>query len=183
MRSKSPAVAASRIVAATELDGRQVHNALSGLTSTSRVNTVCRTQGLIVGMNWHSVRPDGKILTVGDGDSERPLIDHRRDWIRGDVVYDVDYQPISTPMISWRSRGRHRCSATSFHDVPSAPSRRYVSRSLTSPPTSGRRFASLSRLPPAIDRDLNDLWLEYPPDRLSPKARSLRQLLGRLQAG
>lgn len=193
------------------LDGRQVHNALSGLTSTSRVNT-CMSQdtisGLIVGMNFdkHSVRlqrPDGKILTVGyDGDSERPLIDHRRDWIQvtGDVVYDVDYQPISV-------KHAHDFVAVdeddielgdiSFHDVPyrAEPPLRFT---VTYDPADqlydlvGEFDISLSAdSRPQLIRDLNEelsvLWLEYAeesPDRLSPKARSLRvQLLGRLQAG
>ena len=193
------------------LDGRQVHNSLSDLMSIPHVSTHTSPDtisGLIVGMNFdkHSVRlqrPDGKILTVGyDGDSERPLIDHRRDWIQvtGDVVYDADHRPVSVKHARdfvAVDEEDIELGDLSFRDVPyrAEPPLRFT---VTYDPADqlydlvgefgiSRSADSRPQLIRDLDEELSMLWLEYAEeslDRLSPKARSLRvQLLGRLRSG
>lgn len=189
------------------LDGRRLLHALDAesLSPPQRVseNTV---SGLLVGMDFHKrnirlMRLDGKVISVGyDEDAERPLLDHRRDWItlRGDVRYDSNRKPVSVKHardfvtlegdIELRELSLYNVLYRAdpplrFHVTYDAEDRLYdldgdfeISLSADSRP----------QLLQELNEVLSMLWIDYAqeePEQLSPSARELRtELSDRLRA-
>ena len=162
--------------------------------------------GMLVGMNFDKcsiglTRPDGKSVTAAyDEDSERPLIDHRRDWIQvtGDVLYGADGQPLSVTharnFVAFEEDTIELSSLNIYNAAYRAePPLRFK---VTYDPQDrlydlegefGIAVSAYSRseLHHELHEALSMLWIEYgqeAPDRLSPKARGLHtRLRKRLQ--
>ena len=162
--------------------------------------------GMLVAMNFDKrsitlTRPDGKTVTAAyDEDSERPLIEHRRGWIKvtGDVLYDADGQPLSVThardFVAFDDDtielGRVNLYSVPYRAEP--PLRFKVSydardRLYDLDGEFGIAVSAYSRseLHHELHEALSMLWIEYgeeSSDRLSPKARGLRaRLRKRLQ--
>ena len=190
------------------LDGRRPLNALDAqpLSRPQRVseNTI---SGLLVGMDFHKrnlrlMRLDGKVITVGyDDDVERPLLDHRRDWITlsGHVRYDRNRKPVSVKHardFTTLDEGDIELRELSLYNVlyrADPPLRFHVRYDAEDQlyDLDGDFEISLSAdSRPQLLQELNEvlsmLWIDYAqeePDRLSPKAQDLRaELLDRLRA-
>ena len=190
------------------LDGRLVSEALNSPSppTAGRVsgNTI---SGLLVGMDFHKrnvrlMRLDGKVITVGyDDDAERPLLDHRRDWITlsGDVQYDSSRKPISVKHargFTSLDEGDIELRELALYNVlyrADPPLRFHVTYDADDQlyDLDGDFEISLSAgSRPQLLHELNEvlsmLWIDYAqeePERLSPKAQNLRtQLLQRLRA-
>lgn len=163
--------------------------------------------GLLVGMDFHKcnvrlMRLDGKVITVDyDDDDERPLLDHRRDWVTlsGDIRYDSNQEPVSVKhahdfvMLSEGDIELRELSLANALYRADPPLRFHVTYDSEDQlyDLDGDFEISLSAdSRPQLLLELNDvlsmLWIDYAqeePERLSPKARDLRaELLDRLRA-
>ena len=190
------------------LDGRHPLHALDAQSLSPTVRSTDDTvSGMLVGMDFHKhnvrlMRLDGKVITVGyDDDAERPLLDHRRDWItlRGDVRYDSNRKPVSVKHAHdfvTLDDGDIELTELSLYNVlyrADPPLRFHITYDAEDQlyDLNGDFEISLSAdSRPQLLLELNEvlsmLWIDYAqeePERLSPKARDLRtELLNRLQA-
>ena len=190
------------------LDGRRPLHALGAQSPSPPDEPIENTvSGLLVGMDFHKrnirlMRLDGKVISVGyDNDAEKPLLDHRRDWITlsGEVLYDNNRKPISVrhardfvtleegeielPELSLCNALYRAAPPLRFHVSYDAEDRLYDLEG-------DFEIALSAKSRPELLRELHEvlsmLWVDYAqeePERLSPKARDLRsELLGRLRA-
>jgi len=185
----------------TILDGRKSEAPLDILREPVEPRQLVREDtisGTLAGMDFdeHRIRlarPDGQSVSVYyDEESELPLIEHRRGWIEltGDVLYDTHGRALSVTHArnfvvadedTLELRNVH------LHDVAyraSPPLRfkiRYDPRDalydLDGEFGISVSASSQSELRHELQEALSMLWIEYgeeSPDRLSPKARRLR---------
>ncbi|MDD9963098.1 MAG: hypothetical protein OXU70_13505 [Gammaproteobacteria bacterium] len=190
------------------LDGRRPLHALDAESLSPPDEPIESTvSGLLVGMDFHKrnirlMRLDGKVISVGyDNDAEKPLLDHRRDWITlsGEVLYDNNRKPLSVKHARdfvTLENGEIELTELSLCDVlyrAAPPLRFHVSYDTEDQlyDLDGDFEITLSaKSRPELLRELHEvlsmLWVDYAqeePKRLSPKARDLRsELLGRLRA-
>ena len=190
------------------LDGRRPLHALDAQSPSAPERPAENVvSGLLVGMDFHKrnvrlMRLDGMVIRVGyDDDAERPLLEHRRDWVTlsGEVSYDSNRKPISVKHARdfvTLDEGEIELKELSLYDVlyrANPPLRFHVSYDAEDQlyDLEGDFEIALSAdSRPQLLRDLNEvlsmLWIDYAqeePERLSPKARDLRaELLDRFRA-
>ncbi len=185
----------------TILDGRKTEAMLDDLQGHARPKRYVREDtisGMLVGMDFDErrirlTRPDGKSVSAYyDEESELPLIEHRRGWVRltGDVHYDAhgravsvthahDFVPYDENIIELLK--------VNLYNVPYRASPPLRFRVKYDPhdelyDVDGEFGISVtvptkSDLHHELNEALSMLWIEYgeeSPDRLSPKARRLR---------
>ena len=190
------------------LDGRRVSYAADTPSPLAPGRLAENTiSGLLVGMDFHKrnvrlMRLDGKVITVGyDDDAERPLLNHRRDWITfsGNVQYDSSHKPVSVKHardFTTLDEGDIELRELALYNVlyrADPPLRFHVTFDADDQlyDLDGDFEISLSAdSRPQLLQELNEvlamLWIDYAqeqPERLSPEAQNLRiELLERLRA-